>query len=126
MMVRRRDVLAAGLAVIGAHYTLVGQQRGGMFGLITRMSAVNGKRDELIAILLAGAANMPDCLSYIVAKDNSDENAIWITEAWKNEASHAASLALPGVKQAVTKGRPLIAAFGQRVVTTPVGGQGLP
>jgi hypothetical protein len=32
-----------------------------MFGLITRMSAVNGKRDELITILLAGAANMPDC-----------------------------------------------------------------
>ena len=126
MMVRRRDVLAAGLAVIGADFTLVGQQRDEMFGLIGKMSAVDGKRDELIAILLAGSANMPGCLSYIVAKDNSDENAIWITEVWKNEASHAASLALPGVKQAVTRGRPLIAGFGERVVTTPAGGQGLP
>jgi len=123
---RRRDVLAAGLAVIGADFTLVGRQRDEMFGLIGKMSAVDGRRDELIAILLAGAANMPGCLGYIVAKDNSDENAIWITEVWKNEASHAASLALPGVKQAVTRGRPLIAGFGQRVVTTPVGGQGLP
>ncbi len=104
---------------------LFGQPGGEMFGLITKMSAVDGKRDELIAIVVAGAANMPGCLSYVVAKDNDDENAIWITEAWKNEASHAASLALPSVKQAVIKGRPLIAGFGQRVVTTPVGGQGL-
>ena len=100
-------------------------QRSEMFGLITGMTAVNGKRDELISILLAGSAALPGCLSYVVAKDSSDENAIWVTEAWKDEASHAASLTLPGVKQAMTRGRPLIAGFGMRVVTTPVGGQGL-
>jgi quinol monooxygenase YgiN len=68
---------------------------------------------------------MPGCLSYIVAKDTSDASVIWITEAWDSKASHEASLSLPSVKEAIAKGRPLIAGFGDRVVTTPVGGHGL-
>ena len=84
-----------------------------------------GKRDELISILLESVATMPGCLSYIVAKDTSDANAIWITEAWDSQASHDASLSLPSVKEAIAKGRPLIAGFSDRVVTTPVGGTGL-
>jgi quinol monooxygenase YgiN len=123
--VRRRDLLAAGVALLAADGALVGQQRGSMFGVITRFNAVNGRRDELIDVLLAGTVNMPGCLSYIIARDRTDENAIWVTEAWKDEASHDASLALPAVKQAVANGRPLIASIGERVVTIPVGGQGL-
>ena len=96
-----------------------------MYGLIGKMTAAPGKRDALIAILLEGTAAMPGCLSYIVAKDTSDANAIWITEAWHSKASHEASLSLPSVKEAIAKGRPLIAGFSDRVVTTPVGGTGL-
>jgi len=96
-----------------------------MYGLIGKMTAAPGKRDELISILLAGVATMPGCLSYIVAKDTGDANAIWITEAWDSKASHEASLTLPSVREAIAKGRPLIAGFGDRVVTTPVGGAGL-
>ena len=43
-----------------------------MYGLIGKMTAARGKRDELISILLEGAARMPGCLSYIIAKDLSD------------------------------------------------------
>ena len=96
-----------------------------MYGLIGKMTAAPGKRDALIAILLEGTAAMPGCLSYIVAKDTSDANAIWITEAWDSKASHEASLSLPSVKEAIAKGRPLITGFSDRVVTTPVGGTGL-
>jgi quinol monooxygenase YgiN len=96
-----------------------------MYGLIGKMIAAPGKRDELISILLEGVARMPGCLSYIVAKDTGDANAIWITEAWDSQASHDASLSLPSVKEAIAKGRPLIAGFSDRVVTTPVGGPGL-
>jgi quinol monooxygenase YgiN len=96
-----------------------------MYGLIGKMTAAPGKRDELISILLEGSATMPGCLSYIVAKDASDPNAIWITEAWDSKASHEASLSLPSVKEAIAKGRPMIAAFGDRIVTMPVGGTGL-
>ncbi|MGD8277460.1 MAG: putative quinol monooxygenase [Gemmatimonadota bacterium] len=96
-----------------------------VYGLIGRLAAVPGRRDELIAILLEGTGEMPGCLSYIVAKDPDDADAIWITEAWKSEAHHRASLALPAVQQAVARGRPLIAGFRDRFVTEPVGGPGL-
>jgi quinol monooxygenase YgiN len=97
-----------------------------MYGLIGKMTAVPGQRDALVAILIDGVASMPGCLSYVIATDPADANAIWITEVWDSPASHQASLSLPSVKNAIAKARPLIAGFGSRTVTTPVGGQGLP
>lgn len=96
-----------------------------MYGLIGKMIAAQGRRDALIAILIEGTANMPGCLSYVIAKDASDENAIWITEAWDSKASHEASLSLPAVQDAIRKGKPMITGFGERFVTTPIGGEGL-
>lgn len=96
-----------------------------MYGLIGKMSAVSGKRDELIKILLEGVHEMPGCLSYVVSKDIADADAIWISEVWDSNANHKASLALPAVRKSMTRGKPLIAGFGQRVVTEPVGGHGL-
>ncbi|WP_312517420.1 putative quinol monooxygenase [Massilia sp.] len=96
-----------------------------MYGLIGKMRAQPGQRDALIAILLEGTAGMPGCLSYVIAKDASDADALWITEAWDSQDSHKASLALPSVRDAIGKGRPLIAGFGERFETEPVGGQGL-
>lgn len=68
---------------------------------------------------------MPGCLSYVVANDTDDENALWVTEVWETEASHQAALSLPSVQEAITRGRPLIAEFRERFVTTPLGGHGL-
>lgn len=93
-----------------------------MFGLIGKMRAASGKRAELIAILGEGTEAMPGCLSYIVAEDAADPDAIWITEVWSNEASHKASLQLPGVQAAIAKARPIIAGFDMSVKTTPISG----
>lgn len=96
-----------------------------MYGLIGKITAKAGKRDELIKILLEGTKDMPGCLSYIISKDTEDENAIWVTEAWDSKESHKASLSLPSVKEAITRGRPLIAEFGEGTETEPIGGYGL-
>ena len=96
-----------------------------MYGLIGKMTAAEGKRDDLIKILLDGVSGMPGCLSYVVAKDPKDKNAVWITEVWDSEESHKASLKLPSVREAIAKGRPLIAGFGESFTTEPVGGHGL-
>jgi quinol monooxygenase YgiN len=96
-----------------------------MYGLIGKMTAVPGRRDELVAILLDGVGGMPGCLSYVVSTDPADGDAVWVTEAWDSAASHTASLSLPTVRAAIAKGRPLIASFGPSTVTTPVGGHGL-
>ena len=97
-----------------------------MYGLIGKMTATPGKRDELARAMLEGTTAMPGCLSYVIAHDPSDADALWITEVWDKKESHAASLALPAVKDAIAKGRPLIAGFSNRVETTPIGGFGLP
>ena len=96
-----------------------------MHGLIGRMIATPGQRDALIAILLESIDAMPGCLSYIVARDTANEDAIWITEVWDSEASHKASLSLPAVQAAIAKAKPLIAGFGDYIQTAPVGGHGL-
>jgi len=96
-----------------------------MYGLIGKMLTTPGQRDALITILLEGTGEMPGCLSYIIAKDPVDPNALWITEVWDSQASHQASLSMPSVQQAIAKGRPLIAGFGDRFETEPVGGYSL-
>ncbi len=97
-----------------------------MFGLIAKIKTAPGQRNALIAILVEGTAAMPGCLSYVVANDVADNDAIWVTEVWASRESHRASLSLPAVQQAIAKGRSLIAGFGERFETEPVGGQGLP
>lgn len=47
-----------------------------MSGLIGKMLATPGQRDALVAILLEGLRNMPGCLSYIVAHDPADPDAL--------------------------------------------------
>lgn len=128
MSLDRRDFLClAGAAALTAAVPggAWAKGEGTMFGLIGKMTAVPGQRDALIEILLAGVSGMPGCLSYIVAKDPADANAIWITEVWDSEESHKASLSLPSVRDAITRGKPLIAGFGDMTVTEPVGGHGL-
>lgn len=96
-----------------------------MYGLIGKIQATPGQRDELISVLIGGSARMPGCLSYVVAKDPVDEDTIWVTEVWADRESHRRSLSLPSVQQAIARGKPLIAGFGERFETNPIGGHGL-
>lgn len=93
-----------------------------MYGLIGKMNIAPGERDAVIAILLEGTQAMPGCRSYVVAKDPANADAIWITEVWDSAELHHASLALPGVQQAIARARPHIIGFGERFETEPVGG----
>jgi len=97
-----------------------------MYGLIGKMLAAPGKREELIAILMESTGEMPGCLSYIVARDPGDENAIWISEVWDSKENHAASLQIPEVRAAIARAMPIIAGFAEQFETEPVGGVGLP
>lgn len=97
-----------------------------MYGLIGKMRATPGQREALLALLLEGTGAMPGCLSYVIAQDPTDADAIWITEVWTDAASHKASLSLPAVQQAIAKARLLIAGFDSHVETIPVGGHGVP
>lgn len=84
-----------------------------MYGMIAKIYAQPGTRDELAELVLSGSSEMPGCLSYIVAKDANEGDLIWVTEVWDSAESHKASLALPAVKDAIGRAMPLIAGFEQ-------------
>jgi quinol monooxygenase YgiN len=96
-----------------------------MYGLISKITAVAGQRDGLAAILVEGTQAMPGCVSYVVALDPVEADALWVTEVWDGQASHRASLSLPAVQAAIAKGRAMIASFNSRVETVPIGGYGI-
>lgn len=123
----RRQLLGAlvTIVVLGPRKIFFAQGKPAMHGLIGKVIAVSGARDALIDILVQGTTHMPGCLSYIVARDVTDKDAIWISEVGIDQASHEASLSLPAVRAAIAKARPLIAGFGDSTVTVPVGGHGL-
>ncbi|MDP1629843.1 MAG: putative quinol monooxygenase [Caulobacter sp.] len=122
-MPTRRAITAAALATLipGAAMADVPEK----YGLFGKMTAAPGQRDALVAILLAGTGAMPGCLIYVVAKDPVDADAIWINEVWTSKQHHADSLKLPAVQAAIATARPIIAGFGERFETTPVGGVGI-
>ncbi len=100
-----------------------------MYGLTGKMIAQPGQRDTLIGYLLQAAKGMDaveGCYMYVVSNADDDPNGIWINEVWRDKAAHDASLQLEGSQELIAKARPIIAGFGERFETTPVGGKGLP
>lgn len=98
-----------------------------MYGLIGRMLAQPGTRGRLRNIMLAGMGGdtMPGCLSYVIAEDPANGDALWITEVWDSVESHMGSLKLESVQATIAEARPLIAGMDSRTETRPVGGVGL-
>ena len=97
-----------------------------MYGLIGKFIAQDGKRDDLISALVTASSALPGCLSYIVARDAGDADTVWVTEVWDNPESHAASLKLPAVQQAIQQARPWIRDMARVATTEPVSGLGKP
>ena len=119
----RRDMLGLAVATlaIGA-MPAAAQETQQRYGLIGQMLAKPGERDALVGYLKDAMGAMPGCLSYVVALDTGNADAIWITEIWDSRQSHAASLKLPAVQAAIAKARPIIAGFPQHFETVPVAG----
>src|SRR5699024_9458217 len=99
---RRTFVAAAmaGAAVLSVPGLASSTGGNDLYGIIGKIRAMPGERDALIDILIGSGSGMPGCLSYVVARDPSDPEAIWVTEVWESQASHQASLSLPAVKDA--------------------------
>jgi hypothetical protein len=82
-------------AVAATAIPAAAQEAKPLYGLIGQMLASPGKRDELVGYLKEATGAMPGCLSYVVALDTANPDAIWITEVWDSRESHAASLNCP-------------------------------
>lgn len=121
----RREILtfaAMGAALSALPAAAIAADAPPRHGLIGQMVAQPGKRDELVGYLREATGAMPGCLSYQIALDAGNADAIWITEIWDSRESHQASLQLPAVRAAIAKARPIIAAMPMHVETVPVMG----
>lgn len=91
-----------------------------------KMMAKEDQRDALVKLLLeTDGLAMPGCEIYIVSVSPTEPDAIWVTEVWKSEADHAASLKMENVRTIINRAKPLIAGFSESIKLTTVGGQGL-
>lgn len=96
-----------------------------MYGLITRLTAHPGRRDQLALCLLDPAVKRPGCHSYVVAYDVADADAVWVTEVWTDEAVHTVWVAEIRETQRLRSALALIATWGETIRTRPIGGVGL-
>jgi quinol monooxygenase YgiN len=99
-----------------------------LYGMHGRFHAQPGKGDDLEAILLAAADGLrgdPDCLVYVVYRDDADPDAVCVSEAWTTREAHDASLQQETVKAQIAQAMPLLAGCLDATELRLVGGKGL-
>ncbi|HZP53747.1 putative quinol monooxygenase [Actinocrinis sp.] len=98
-----------------------------MYGYIGSMKAKPGCRDEVAALLTAGATGLRaiGCSHYIVFASDCDPDTIWVTEVWESKEKHDASLRLPEAKAAIAKAMPMLTGEFTRQELSVLGGLGV-
>jgi quinol monooxygenase YgiN len=96
-----------------------------MYGLITRLTAASGRRDELALMLLDPTANRRGCHHYVVALGTDGPDSLWVTEIWISEEAHRAWVAEIRDSEVLKPALALIATWGDTIITRPLAGIGL-
>lgn len=99
------------------------------YGLAGKLTALPGKRDELLAGMLKAAdlvAGAHGCEMYVVSTCPDETDTVWVTELWRSEADHDASLQVDEVRELIGQVRPILAGPPEGTRLHPVGGKGLP
>lgn len=82
------------------------------FSILGELVAVEGKRDELAAILLDAEKLLleknPDCLVYSVNTVENAPDSVFVFETWTNEDSHQKCLQDKEVLALIMNGKPFI------------------
>lgn len=99
-----------------------------MYGYFGTMRTHPDRRDEVVAILLEGTAQLGEhgCHSYVVGIAEDDPNLICVSELWDRKDAHDASLQMPEVRAAISRAMPMLTGefTGQQMEVR--GGLGLP
>lgn len=90
------------------------------WGLLGRMKAQPGKREDLIAVLRESSRDVPGKLVYLFQLEQDDPDAFWINEVWQSKAHYDACLDLPQVQRGWERAKPLLAGLEHRTETIPL------
>jgi quinol monooxygenase YgiN len=99
------------------------------YGLHGKLSATPGNGEKLAQILLQASqlvSTATGCQLYLVSRDQSDLDSVWVTEVWDSKTDHDNSLQVDGVKELIAKAMPLLAGRPEKGQELEVlGGAGL-
>ena len=93
----------------------------GLYGIVTQMVAMPGRRAELIGRLAAGWGVTPFKIAYLICEDTEDEDALWISEVWRSVDDNLKIWSYPEVQNAASGIRPLIAQLRHQYEVFPMG-----
>lgn len=94
-----------------------------------KLTAKPGHREALAGILLEASslvATAKGCCLYVIARDQSDNQSVYVTEIWDSKEDHDQSLKVAGVRELIMKAMPLLEghpAKGQELEI--IGGAGI-
>jgi len=83
-----------------------------MFSVYGRMTAVPGRRDELVALLQEGALAGGDdsgLLTFVINTVPDDPDTIWLTQLWADKEAHDATTRSEAVATVSRRLPPLLA-----------------
>lgn len=95
------------------------------FGMQAVITAQNDKGNDLAELLLEASrilSTNDNCEMYSVQQSIAEPEKIYISEIWKNEQAHKASLTNPAVREVITRAMPLIVSMNA-TPTTYLGGK---
>lgn len=81
------------------------------YGLHGKLMASEGNAEKLAGILIKASelvAKAAGCRLYVISKDQSDDNAVWVTEIWDSKELHDSSLNIEGVGELISQAMPLL------------------
>jgi quinol monooxygenase YgiN len=98
------------------------------YGLLNKLTAKPGKRDEVVGILLESGKLLDDpaCLMYMVSESVDDPDVIWVTDLWTSKDKHAEALRTPELRPFVERAMPLLEGMPEQIEIRPAGGRGIP
>ncbi len=98
------------------------------YGCYVKFTARPGQRDALVEHLLSAAAlveKAAGCELYIINTSPTEPESVWVTEVWRSQQEHDASLTIESVQAKIKQVLPLLAGSPEKIDLLPVGGKGL-
>ena len=98
------------------------------YGCYVKFTARPGQRDALVQHLLSAAALVEKAAGYEVYLINTsptEPESVWVTEVWRSQEEHDASLTIESVQAKIKQVLPLLAGSPEKIDLLPVGGKGL-
>jgi quinol monooxygenase YgiN len=86
-------------------------------GCYVKFTVRPGQRDALVKHLLRAVARVSEvagCQVYLINTSPTEPESVWVTEVWRSQQEHDASLTIEGAQEAISQVLPLLASSPKR------------